>query len=141
MSLLDSVLGGLSGKSDGQPQASPLVAIITTLLAQSGGLQGLMGKFSQAGLGQVFSQWVNTGPNPPVSGTQIQHVLGMEQIQAIAAKLGIDPAEASQMVAQHLPNVVDKLTPSGTIDPNANAEEGLSNLIPSLLKQFSGGAA
>jgi uncharacterized protein YidB (DUF937 family) len=137
MSLLDSVIGGLSGKAEGQPQASPLIAIITTLLAQSGGLQGLMGKFSQAGLGQVFSQWVSTGPNPPVSGNQIQQVLGPEQIQAIAAKLGIDPAQASQMVADHLPNIVDKLTPSGTIDPNANAEEGLSSLIPSLLKQFT----
>jgi uncharacterized protein YidB (DUF937 family) len=139
MSLLDSVLGG---KGDGQVQASPLVGIITTLLAQSGGLQGLMGKFSQAGLGQVFSQWVSTGPNPPISGDQVHQVIGSEQIQAIAEKLGIDPAQAAKMVADHLPNIVDRLTPSGTIDPKANAEEGLANLIPGLLKQFtSGGTA
>ncbi|MFL6515365.1 MAG: YidB family protein [Chthoniobacterales bacterium] len=142
MSLLDSVLGGLSGKQDGQPEASPMVAIISTLLTQSGGLQGLMNKFSQAGLGQVFSSWVSTGPNPPVSGSQIQQVLGSDQLRALASQLGIDPAKASEMLAQHLPNVVDRLTPTGAIDPNAHGQEGLAALIPSLLQQFtSGGSA
>jgi uncharacterized protein YidB (DUF937 family) len=142
MSLLDSVLGGLSGRQEGQPQASPMVAIIGALLTQSGGLQGLMNKFSQAGLGQVFSSWVSTGPNPPVSGNQIQQVLGSDQLQSLAAQLGIDPAKASEMLAQHLPGVVDRLTPAGAIDPKAHGQEGLASLIPSLLQQFtSGGTA
>ena len=137
MSLLDSVIGAVSGKSDQQTQASPMVAIIGGLLAQSGGLQGLMSKFSQAGLGNVFSQWVSTGPNPPVSSNQIQEALGCDQIRALAAKLGIDPDQVSQILAQHLPTVVDKLTPAGKIDPNTNTEEGLSSLIPSLLQKFT----
>src|SRR4051794_40963576 len=91
MSLLDSVLGAVTGKADGQPQASPLVAIIGTLLAQSGGLEGLMSNFSRGGWGNVFSSWVSTGPTPPVSGDQIQQVVGSQQLAALAAKLGIDP--------------------------------------------------
>ena len=114
-----------------------MIAIIGGLLAQSGGLQGLMSKFSQAGLGNVFSSWVSTGPNPPVSSNQIQEALGCDQIKALAAKLGIDPDQASQILAEHLPTVVDKLTPAGKIDPNANTEEGLSSLIPSLLQKFT----
>ncbi len=136
MSLLSSVLGAMSGKTDGNAEATPLMTLLVTLLAQSGGLQGLMQKFSQAGLGNVFSQWVGTGPNPPVSGDQIRQVLGSEQIQALAAKLGIDPTKASEILAQHLPQVVDKLTPNGTIDPNAHSEEGLASLLPSVLQMF-----
>jgi uncharacterized protein YidB (DUF937 family) len=137
MSLLDSVLGAMSEKSDGQTQPSPIITIIATLLAQSGGLQGLMSKFSQAGLGSVFSNWVSTGPNPPVSGEQIQQVLGSDQLKELAAKLGIDPAQVSHLVAEHLPNIVDRLTPAGKIDPAADTEQGLSGLVPTLLKQLT----
>src|SRR5690242_11670768 len=104
MSLLSSVIGAVTGKGD-STEASPLVAVIGGLLAQSGGLQGLMSKFSQAGLGDVFSKWVSTGPNPPISSDQIQQVLGSQQIQDLAAKLGIDPNLASQILAQHLPGI------------------------------------
>ena len=136
MSLFSSVLGAVTGKGDGT-EASPLVAIIGGLLAQSGGLQGLMSKFSQAGMGDLFQKWVSTGPNPPISADQVQQVLGCEQIQALAAKLGIDPTRASEVLAEHLPTVVDKLTPQGTINPNANHAEDLANLIPSLLAKLS----
>lgn len=132
MSLLSSVLGAVTGKSDGT-EASPLVGILGGLLAQSGGLQGLMAKFSQAGMGDVFSKWVSTGPNPPISADQIQQVLGSEQIQGLAAKLGIDPKRASEVLAEHLPTVVDRLTPQGKIDPNADTHEGLASMLPSLL--------
>ena len=132
MSLLSSVLGAVTGKSDGT-EASPLVGILGGLLAESGGLQGLMGKFSQAGLGDVFSKWVSTGPNPPISADQVQQVLGSQQIQGLAAKLGIDPTRASEILAQHLPEVVDKLTPQGKIDPNANTHSDLASMLPSLL--------
>src|SRR4029079_14068703 len=128
------VLGAVTGKSDGT-QASPLVAIIGGLLAESGGVQGLMNKFSQAGMGDVFSKWVSTGPNPPISADQTQQVLGCEQIQALAAKLGIDPTRASEALAQHLPNVVDHLTPQGKIDPNAHSAESLADMIPGLLSK------
>ena len=141
MSLLDSVLGAVSGNADGkQTQTSPIITILATLLAQSGGIQGLMNKVSQAGLGDVFSKWVSTGPNPPVTGEHIQQVFGAEQIQALAAQLGIDPTRASEALAQHLPEVVDRLTPNGKIDENANLEEGLSGLLPSLLSKVLGPA-
>lgn len=133
MSLLDSILGAVTGKTNDKSDMTPMVGLLSALLAQAGGLQGLMTKFSQAGLGDVFSKWVSTGPNPPVSGDQIRQVLGSEQIQALAAKLGIDPTRASEVLAEHLPNVVDKMTPQGKIDPTANAEQSLADMLPSLL--------
>ena len=47
--------------------ATPISFTARKMLAESGGLQGLMAKFSQAGMGDVFQKWVSTGPNPPIS--------------------------------------------------------------------------
>ncbi len=139
MGLLDSILGAVAGKSDpNSGGANPLIGIVGALLTQSGGLPGLMNKFSQGGLGGAFSSWVGTGENQPVSGDQIQKVLGSEQVNALAAKLGIDPAQASQMLAQYLPKIVDKLTPAGKIDPTADHQQGLADLLPSLLQSLGG---
>jgi hypothetical protein len=48
MGLLDSILSAVSGKSDASGEAAPLIGILSGLLAQSGGLQGLANKFSQS---------------------------------------------------------------------------------------------
>jgi uncharacterized protein YidB (DUF937 family) len=138
MGLLDSILGAAGGKSDGSGGGSALVGILGGLLAQNGGLQGLANKFNQSGAGGAFASWVGTGQNQPISPDQIHQVLGSEQVRALAAKLGIDPDQAAQMISQVLPKVVDKLTPTGQVDPNADHQAGLSALLPSLLQTLGG---
>ena len=63
---------------------------------------------------------------------------GPSRSDALAAKLGIDPNQASHLLAEYLPKVVDKLTPAGKIDPNADHQQGLADLIPGLLQSFGG---
>ena len=138
MGLLDSILGAASGKTDASGEANPLIGILGGLLAQSGGLQGLANKFSQSGCGGAFASWVGMGENQPISTDQVQKCLGSDQVRALAAKMGIDPAQASTLLAEFLPKVVDKLTPTGKVDPNADHQQGLAALIPSLLQSFSG---
>ena len=138
MGLLDSILGAGSGKSDASGGVTPLIGILGGLLAQSGGLQGLANKFSQSGQGNAFSSWVGMGENQPISGNQIQTALGSDQVNALAAKLGVDPAQASHFLAEYLPKVVDKLTPEGKVDPTADHQQGLAKLIPSLLQSLGG---
>ena len=141
MGLLDSILGAMSGKSDASGQVAPLIGVLSGLLAQSGGLQGLANKFAQSGQGNVFSSWVGMGENQPVSGNQIQNALGSDQVSALAAKMGVDPAQASRFLAEYLPKIVDKLTPTGKVDPTADHQEGLSALLPSLLQSLQGEAS
>src|SRR5258707_9409401 len=137
MSLLDTVMDTVTGKTSGTTtEANPLVGLLGNLFPQSGGLQGMMSKFSQAGLGNVFSSWVGTGQNQPIDPDQIQKVLGSDQVKALAAKFGIDPAQFTQLTAESLPKVVDKLTPQGKIDPNTNIQQALGSLLPSLLQSF-----
>jgi len=135
-SFTSSVIGAATGKPEGVAEANPIIEIIGPLLAQFGGLQGLMNKFSQAGLGNVFSSWVKTGPNPPVSGQQIEQVFGSDQIKALGAEFGINPAQISEGLAEHLPSAVDHLTPEGKIDPTVNIQQQLATFLPSLLQKF-----
>ena len=138
MGLLDSILSAVSGKSDASGEAAPLIGILSGLLAQSGGLQGLANKFSQSGQGDTFSSWVGMGENQPVSSNQIQQALGSDQVRALAARMGVDPALASNFLAEYLPKIVDKLTPAGKVDPTADHQEGLTALLPSLLQSLGG---
>ena len=141
MGLLDSILGAASGKTGAPGEANSLMAVVGGLLAQSGGLQGLASKFSQSGQGNAFQSWVGMGENQPVSSGQVQNALGSEQINAIASRVGVDPAMASTFLAEYLPKIVDKLTPAGKIDPNADHQQGLAALLPSLLQSLAGQAS
>ena len=138
MGLLDSILGAVSGKTEGSSGAAQLIGVLGGLLAQSGGLQGLANKFAQSGQGNAFQSWVGMGENQPISNNQIQNALGSEQVKALAAKMGIDPAQASTFLAEYLPKIVDKLTPEGKVDPTADHQQGLAALLPSLLQSLTG---
>ena len=132
MGLLDSiagqVLGSLSNSGDGRHAG--LLEAIGGLVnnPQSGGLQGLITAFEQNGLGGVIASWVGTGQNLPISAEQLQSVLGNEQVEALAQKLGFTPQEVSGHLAELLPQVVDKLTPEGTV-PEGGALGGLLGML------------
>ena len=126
----------MAGKTDASGAAPVVMGILGSLLTQSGGLQGLANKFSQSGHGGVFSSWVGTGENLPISADQIQKVLGSEQVNALAAKIGVDSTQVSHFLAEYLPKAVDKMTPDGKVDATADHQQSLVNLLPSLLQSL-----
>lgn len=139
MGLLDSVLGqvlgGAAQKSGGLGDAGGLADALGGLLAnngQQGGLGGLVSKFEQAGLGDVIGSWIGKGDNAPVSGGQLNQVLGSDVVSAIAGKLSINAAMLLPMLATMLPSLIDQLTPHGKVP-----EEGL-NTNEDLLSSLSG---
>ena len=141
MGLFDSILSAVTGRADSSAEANPLIGVLGGLLAQSGGLQGLANKFSQSGVGGVFSSWVGLGENQAISSDQIQKVLGSDEVKALAAKMGVDSSQVSHFLAEYLPKVVDKLTPEGKVDPNADHQQGLVDLLPALLQSLGAKSA
>jgi uncharacterized protein YidB (DUF937 family) len=120
MSLLDDVLREVGGAAGGAADASQhsLATDLMGMLSGGGmskGLGGLVDMFNQKGLGDIVTSWVSTGKNLPISPEQIQAVLGSAQVQALAAKAGINPQMASAAIAQILPQLVDKATPNGQL--------------------------
>jgi uncharacterized protein YidB (DUF937 family) len=142
MGLLDSLLGGQDTQQTNNPSGggAAVLAVLGGLLAQNGGLQGLLNKFTQAGHGDTVSSWVSSGENQPISPNAVQHAIGADQVSAIATKLGVDPAQASELLAKFLPHAVDKMTPDGSVDAAADHSQTLPGMLPSLLQSFGGGA-
>ncbi len=125
MSLFDQV-AGMFGGQDGK--AGTLQAILAWINEQ-GGIQVLLEKFQQGGLGAIVESWISTGGNQPVSPDQVTDALGSPAIADLAAKLGIEPQAASNLIAEHLPKVVDTLSPNGAVDGQQDLmSEGLNLL-------------
>lgn len=117
MSMFGNILGSvLNGISQQGGTAGAIASVAGSLLANDGdhgGLGGLVGRFEQAGLGNVVSSWIGSGQNLPISADQLQSVLGSDAVAGIAAKLGVNPADAMGQLSTMLPGLVDKLTPNG----------------------------
>ena len=132
MGLLDGLLEGVAGKLLGGEGSNPLLEMVGNLLSgsQGGGLSGLIQSFNSKGLGDIVSSWVGTGENLPISGQQIQEVLGNGRIQQMAEKLGTSSEEVSGGLASLLPQMIDKLTPDGSV-PESNMLEKALNIFKS----------
>ncbi len=131
MGLLDQLASLFGGSGD--PKSSNLRTLVTGLLnnPQIGGLPGLVQKFQAAGLGGIVNSWIGTGQNEPVSPDQVQDALGNEHVDALANRTGIPADQLLALLAQHLPGLVDKLTPQGEI-PEAGA---LQSALAALTKK------
>ena len=81
----------------------------------AGGLGGLLDSFKKAGLGEKADSWVSTGEDKPVSAPEIEKGVGGDMIDALAAQTGLSREELLKRLAEVLPNVVDKMTPSGRL--------------------------
>jgi len=132
MGLLDQIVKGLAGKflGGGAGAQNPLLDIALSLLSnpQTGGLGGLVETFKSKGLNDIVSSWVSTGQNLPISGNQIQEVLGSGLIQQFAKKLGASNEDVSGGLANLLPGLIDKLTPSGQLPEKDALKQGLKML-------------
>jgi uncharacterized protein YidB (DUF937 family) len=120
MGLLDQLMGAGTGSAN----AGLLESVVGMLTGnQGGGLQAVVKALGDKGLGDIAGSWVGTGANLPVSAQQIQGALG-PQLQQLAAQHGLDVNVVAQQLSQHLPGMVDKLTPGGRL-PDASSLQGL----------------
>ena len=123
MGILDSVLGSLMGGQGGA--SSPMGQVLGSLLGGQGGpgmggnigggLGGLISQFQRAGMGNVAQSWVGSGPNQPVTPSQLQDVFGQDQVQSMAGQAGMQPGDFLSQLSQHLPSAVDQMTPHGRL--------------------------
>ena len=110
MGLFDGVLGGIVGAG--------MVSVVNNLLEQQGGLQGLVNKFQQQGLGDTVNSWVSTGQNKAISAEEVHRALGPDLLQQLAAKSGLSVQDLTHKLSTILPQAVDTMTPNGRV-PNA----------------------
>ena len=129
MGLFDSVAGAVLGKLGGEQGGMAQMAM--ELFNQNGGLSGVLDKVKAGGFAEQAASWVGKGENLPISAEQISSVLGNGAIAEMAAKFGLSPEVLSSQIAQHLPSVVDKMTPNGEVTADSG---GLLGTVLGMLK-------
>ncbi|KVD99084.1 MULTISPECIES: YidB family protein [Burkholderia] len=130
MGLLDIVGGLIGGQAGGNSQSALITTALEFINNQPGGLNGLIEKFKAGGAGEIIGSWVGTGENQPISPDTLQNVLGSDVVGSLASKVGIDPAQASSILAQVLPHVVNGATPNGEVP--ASGQVDTSNVLGTL---------
>ncbi|OYU10923.1 MAG: hypothetical protein CFE38_15140 [Comamonadaceae bacterium PBBC1] len=136
MGLFDSIAGqvaqqataALSGQ--GGAGGDKMVQMVMGLLnnPELGGISGLVNAFQKNGLGEVVASWISNNTNLPISAAQIQSVLGQGPLQDLAAKTGLSTNEVAANLSEHLPGLVDQLTPEGKLPSGDLMAQGLGML-------------
>jgi uncharacterized protein YidB (DUF937 family) len=108
--LLDGLIGGAVG--------AEMVSVVNQLIEKHGGLPGIVSQLQQQGLGATVNSWIGSGPNQPISPEQVHQSFGPEMIRELAARTGMNPQELAQKLSQVLPQVIDRMTPAGSVPPH-----------------------
>ena len=131
LDLAGQLLGG--GQASGDPKTQLVNSVIGMIQNQPGGLQGLLARFQQSGLGDQVASWVGTGANLPIDGGQLQQALGSDQVEAIAQQAGIPAEHAGHGLASLLPDIINHLTPDGQVPEGSQIQQGLGTLLSRFL--------
>jgi uncharacterized protein YidB (DUF937 family) len=118
MGILDSLeSSGILGRLG----AAVLPAVLSEVLGSGGqgGLNAIVAKLQQAGLGDIAKSWVGTGQNLPISADQLKQVLGSDVVRQLAAKYNIPIDQVAEVLAHQLPQAVDKASPDGKLPHGA----------------------
>lgn len=124
---LGDILGGLLG--GGRPGAGPtagsaggLGGVLGGLLAGgaagsvlSGGLGQVLQDLQRSGQGRTAQSWVSPGQNEQIAPDDLANALGADTISTLTQQTGMSRDELLQGLSQHLPELVDQLTPDGRL--------------------------
>jgi uncharacterized protein YidB (DUF937 family) len=81
----------------------------------SGGLGDLLKQLQQNGHGETANSWVSPGPNKQIAPGDLASALGADQINSLMSQSGLSRDELLSGLSQHLPDVINHLTPDGRL--------------------------
>ena len=139
MGLFDSLAKNALGSMLGGSAKMDPAAMLSGLLNEAGGLNGMMAQFEKAGLGEIFSSWVGTGTNLPINADQMKAAVGEENLQALAGKVGMQVHTVLPLLSQFLPQIIDKLTPQGHVHDNNPSGSQIQSVLTSVISSGLGG--
>jgi uncharacterized protein YidB (DUF937 family) len=131
--IVKSVIGANTSE-EAEPKTQNLVTGTLGMLDSMGGINGLVNKLQQSGLGDVAASWIGKEENKNIQPEQLSQALGKDRIAALSQQAGIPESEGASVLSKLLPTMVDKLTPEGKEPESGN----LSTLSKVLLGGIGG---
>ena len=118
MGLFNGLLRGVAGAG--------VMALVAKLVNDNGGLEGMASTLKEKGLGSAVQSWLSTGENEHVTPQQMHSALGSQKLEELSKESGMTTEEVARELSGTLPQVMDRLSPQGTL-PRENPFAGGSN--------------
>jgi uncharacterized protein YidB (DUF937 family) len=99
--------------SSGGAQVGATMGDLAGAIQETGGIDGLVDRLRQGGLGDEVDSWVSTGANQPVDPNRLGAALGPDTVQRLSTGTGLDMAALLPLLAAFLPQLINMLTPNG----------------------------
>ena len=141
--MLGNILGSVASSilNNGNNNQSVAIQLIQVLLQSQGGIEGIIKRFQESGLEGILKSWISTDEkNQPISTNQVVEVIGQENMSQAAENVGVSELDASNVLAEYLPKMVDMLTPNGQLPDlnNLNVNDLMAQAAKGMLgKLFS----
>jgi uncharacterized protein YidB (DUF937 family) len=133
---LGDILGGMLGGKAGAGQPGGSLGDLGNLIP--GGLGGLLGgaaagtvlngglgnlikDLQGSGHGATVQSWVGSGDNKDIEPNDLGKALGADTIQALTEQTGMSRDELLKGLSQHLPELINQLTPDGRLPTDHEA--------------------
>lgn len=118
--ILKSAIGATHSSGETENQSQNLLNGALGILESMGGVEGLVKKFQQSGLGDLAASWVGTGENKSINPEELANVLGKDKVASLAQQAGIPESEGASVLSKIFPDMIDKLTPDGKAPESNN---------------------
>jgi uncharacterized protein YidB (DUF937 family) len=115
---LGSLLGGAGGGGLGNLLQGGLGGLLGGAAGGSvlnGGLNDLLGRLQQNGLGDVGNSWVGHGENMAISPHDLAKTLDGDTVSLLAQHTGMSDMEVLSALSQQLPDAIHHVTPQGRV--------------------------
>lgn len=122
--------GGFGGKG---MLVAFLMPMVLSWIKRNGGLSGALSKITGMGYENQARSWMsNQEVNDNLDPNEITRLFDESEIQQVAAHTGANEMEVRQGLAELLPEVMNQLTPNGSLENEPEANEEIDQIITQL---------
>ena len=120
---------GGQGREPQGAEAGGLAGVLRTIFGGgsvpgpvlSRGVGNTVQDFERSGQGEIARSWVGRGQNRPVEPEKLEAALGEDGIRDLMRQTGMERDELLATLSEHLPRVIDHLTPEGRLPTEQEA--------------------